>query len=294
MRNNQKKHIPYLYSGPALILIFGAVIYPILYCIYISFTNLNIYHWKSFDFIGIDNYIRVLTGLDAQFYVVLLRTVVWTAINLALQLFIGLGLAMLLNIEELKGRGIMRTLLIIPWAIPGYISALVWKGMFNYDFGIVNAILHSVGIPKIYWLTDPFFAMVACIVTNVWLATPFIMLVCSGALQSIDKTMYEAAELDGASGLSRFRFITFPLIKPVIMPAMIFTAFVTFKQFDIIYLMTGGLAGKTDVALTYAYNYAFNSRNHSISATFSVIIFLILLVLTFINMKMSKADKDIY
>ncbi|MDF2881455.1 MAG: permease component of ABC-type sugar transporter [Clostridiaceae bacterium] len=291
----KKKGRPYIYIAPSLIGIILIEVLPILYCVYISFTNMNMYHWRNYQFIGLASYTKVLKGLDSEFYMVLLRTIFWTVINLVLQVGFGIFLALILNIKELKFKGIMRTLLILPWAIPGYISSLIWKGMFNFDFGIVNTIFVRLGMHKIEWLTSPTYGLIACIVVNVWLATPFMMTVCLGALQSIDSSLYEAAEIDGANTFHKFKSITLPLIRPMLIAPIILTTFLTFKQFDIIYLMTGGLGGKLDVVITYAYNKAFVTKNYSYSSAFSVIIFIILLVFTVINMKAtSRKEKADY
>lgn len=291
--SNKKKVMPYLYITPSLVGILVIVVLPILYCVYISLTNMNMYHWRSYEFVGLESYIKVLKGLDGEFYAVLLRTIVWTVINIVLQVALGLFLAMLLNIKEVKFKGIMRTLLILPWAVPGYISSLIWKGMFNYDFGMVNTLLAKLGLHRIEWLTSPTYGMIACIIVNVWLATPFMMTVCLGSLQSIDSSYYEAADMDGANAFDKFFKITLPLIKPMLVAPIILTSFVTFKQFDIIYLMTKGLGGKLDVVITYAYNKAFTTKNYAYSSAFSVIIFLILLALTLINMKAAKGEEDV-
>lgn len=294
MENSKaRKIMPYVFTTPATILIFVLVAFPIFYCIYISFTNLNMFHWSQFGFTGVDNYTRLLSSIDSEFFYVLLRTLLWTAVNIVLIVAIAIGLALLLNMKELKFKGIMRTILILPWAVPSYITSLMWKGMFNYDFGIINAILEKIGIGRIEWLTSPVYGMTACIIVNVWLSVPFMMLVCLGALQGIDHTYYEAAEMDGAGAFSKFFKITIPLIKSALVPAVILTIFITFKQFDIIYLMTGGLAGKLDVVMTYGYNLAFNAKNYSLSAAYSVIVFIILLVLTLTNMKLTRASKEV-
>lgn len=289
----RRKSVPYLYVSPALIGIGMIVVFPIIYCIYISFTNMNLYHWNNYEIIGFKNYGRVLGSIDSEFYMVLFRTILWTVINVFLQVALGMFLALLLNMKELKFKGLMRTLIIIPWAVPGYISSLVWRGMFNYDFGIINTMLTKIGLGRVEWLTTPTYGMIACIIVNVWLATPFMMLVCLGSLQSVDGSYYEAAEMDGATTIDKFFKITLPIIKPILLPPIIMTTFVTFKQFDIIYLMTRGLGGELDVVITYAYNKAFITKNYSFSAAFSVIIFMILLAFTFINMKAAKADEGV-
>ena len=293
----EKKKIkltPYLYVTPSTLLILLLCIYPMVYTFIISFTNLNMYHWRNPSFIGLKNYINILGRLESNFLVVVLRTIWWTILNMVIHVFLAFVLALLLNIDKLKLRGIYRTILILPWAVPGYISTLIWKGMFNYDFGAINAILNKIGINSIDWLNNPTNAFIACIIVNVWLATPFMMIICLGALQSIDKNIYESADIDGATYLQKLRYLTIPLIKPIMLPAVIITIFVTFKQFDVVYLLTRGLAGKTDLLITYAYNKAFTEYNYGYSAAFSVIIFILLLALTNFRNKMVKSSQEVY
>ena len=292
--NGKIKITPYLYVSPSTLLIMLLCIYPMVYTFILSFTNLNMYHWKNPSFIGLKNYINILGRLDSDFFAVVFRTIIWTILNMVIHVSLAVILALLLNIEKLKFRTIYRTILILPWAVPGYISTLIWKGMFNYDFGAINAILNKIGIESVNWLNDPVNAFIACIIVNVWLATPFMMIVCLGALQSIDKSFYEAAEIDGATGYQKFKYLTLPLMKPAMLPAIIITIFVTFKQFDVVYLLTRGLAGKTDLLITYAYNRAFTDYNYGYSAAFSVIIFILLLVLTRFRKKLIKSAEEVY
>ncbi|QAA34785.1 carbohydrate ABC transporter permease [Clostridium manihotivorum] len=294
MNEKRRSLLPYLYLTPGMLIIVTLCIYPIIYTIVLSFTNLNMYHWANPSFIGIDNFIKIFSSLDGGFIEVILRTIVWTALNMIIHVGLALVLALLLNMEKLKFKGFYRTMLILPWAVPGYISTLVWRGMFNYDFGAINQILKSIGLNSVEWLSNPKTAMIACIIVNVWLATPFMMIVCLGALQSIDKSYYEVAELDGASIFQNFRYITFPLMKPAVLPAIIITLFVTFKQFDVVYLLTRGMAGKTDLVITYAYNKAFTDYNYGYSAAFSFIIFVILLLITSFRRRMINSAEEVY
>lgn len=291
---NKDTITPYLFMSPSLILILLIAIYPIIYTFIISATDLNMNHWKNPSFTGLSNFIKILGSLDGEFFQVLLRTVLWTVINMVVHVALAIVLALVLNIEKLKFKGLYRMILILPWAVPGYISTLIWKGMYNYDFGAINIILKSIGLQPIDWLTKPLNAFAACSIVNVWLATPFMMVVILGALQSIDKSYYEAAILDGATAMQKFKYITFPLLKPAVMPAVVITMFVTFKQFDIVYLLTKGLAGKTDLVITYAYNKAFSDFNYGYSAALSVIIFLILILITSFRKKLMKGAEEVY
>ena len=138
--------VAYLWSAPSLFLILLIVVFPILYTAYISFTNMNVYHWNNYEFIGLHNYIEALTVFDNGFLKALLITVVWTVVNMVLQVVIAYVLASLLNIKKLRLRNVYKTLLIFPWAMPGYVSILLWKtGMFNSQFGLLNQMMEPFG-----------------------------------------------------------------------------------------------------------------------------------------------------
>ncbi len=286
MKKNNNEKSAHIFTLPANIVLIIATIFPILYSFYLSFFNMSINHFQDYKFVGLYQYKRIFLNVDSQFFIVIGRTILWTIINLVIQVVIAVLLAMLLNMKDLKFKGIYRTILILPWAVPAYISALIWKGMFNYDFGIINTILKDFGLKPVEWLLNPNIAFIACIIINVWIATPFMMIVALGGLQSIDENLYEAASIDGANRWQKLTNITIPLLKPVMVPAIVLTAFMTFKQFDIIYLVTEGMGGKTDLIITYAYN-TFKSYNYSLSSAYSLVIFFILIIMTIISMKLS-------
>lgn len=285
---HKNMYLPYLYSLPSLFLVGAIVLFPILYTGYISLTNMNIYHWFDFELIGLDNYKTALFVIDTGFLGALLRTILWTVINIILQLIVAFSLAMLLNVKHLKYRHIYKTLLMFPWAIPGYVSILLWKtGMFNSKFGLLNQWLSEIGLESVRWLNNDYTAFISCLVVNLWLALPFMIMIMDGALQSVDITYYESAKLNGANVLQSVRYITIPLIKPVIGPAVIITIFTTFKQFDVIFLLTQQMGAKTGAnihtVLTYAYENAFITNNYGFSSAVSMIIFLLLIIFTLIS-----------
>lgn len=277
-----------------MIFVLVVAIYPIIYTLGMSFTNVNMSHWKDPSFIGVKNYIKILGRVDGEFFAVLLRTVIWTAMNMFIQVVLAVGLALLVNIKDLAGKKVYRLLLILPWAIPGYISTLIWKNMFSYDFGVINMSLVNMGLKPVDWLISPISAFIACTVVNIWLAVPFLMIVTLGALQSIDESLYESATVDGATAIQKFKFITLPLLRPSVAPAVIITLFVTFKQFDVIYLMTKGLGGKTDVLITYAYNKGFVDFNYGYSAALSIMIFGLLILITSFRKKILDGAEEVY
>ena len=284
MKNRRKDTlISYAWSGPSLVLIALMVVFPILYTAYISLTNMNVYHWFDFTIIGLDNYFRALFVFDSGFLSALLATTLWTAVNMIFQLVIAFTLVSLLNIRKLKLRRLYKTLLMFPWAMPGYVSILLWKtGMFNTQFGLLNQWMEKLGHEAVRWLSSDVSAFLCCTVVNLWLALPFMIMIMDGAMQSIDRSYFESAVLDGATWLERTRYITIPAITPIIAPAVIITVFTTFKQFDVVYLLTQQAGAKTGsgfhTILTYAYENAFITNNYGYSSAISMIIFVLLLV----------------
>lgn len=284
MRKKQKEALKsYAWSAPSLILIGLMVVFPILYTGYISLTNMNVYHWFNFTIVGLDNYIRALFVFDSGFLSALLATIVWTAVNMALQLVIAFTLANLLNVKKLRLRKLYKTILMFPWAMPGYVGILLWKtGMFNTQFGLLNQWMEKLGLQAMRWLSSDVSAFISCTVVNLWLALPFMIMIMDGALQSIDRSFYESARLDGAGTLAQARYITLPAMRPMIAPAVIITVFTTFKQFDVVYLLTQQAGAKTGsgfhTILTYAYENAFITNHYGYSSAISIIIFILLIV----------------
>ncbi len=276
----------YLVSAPSLLLISLIVVFPIVYTGYISFTNMNTYHWFQFDVIGFDNYVRAVSVFDSGFLSALFGTVLWTIANMALQLVIAFVIANLLNVRRLKLRNVYKTILMFPWAMPGYVSILLWKtGMFNSEFGLLTKWMRDMTGITVRWLsTDPG-AFLTCTLVNLWLALPFMIMIMDGGLKSIDKSFYESAYLDGAGPIRQAISITVPCLKPVIAPSVLITVFTTFKQFDVVYLMTLRVGAQTGshfhTIITYAYENAFITNNYGYSSAISIMIFALLIAFSF-------------
>ncbi|AGB40097.1 permease component of ABC-type sugar transporter [Halobacteroides halobius DSM 5150] len=278
----EKNRFAYLMLLPAFIGVFFVIIYPFFYNLKLAFSDLNMYSMRAFikngtlNYIGFKNFVEVVTTSD--FWTVFGRTIVWTVVNVACHVGFGILLAILLD-RDMKLKGIYRTLLVIPWAIPQYIVILVWKGMFNYRFGAINLMLNKLGFESIAWLSDPTTGFLAAIIVNVWLGIPFMMMIALGGLQSIDPNYYEAAEIDGASNWQQVKNVTLPLLKPVMIPAVILGVVWTFKNLKVIFMLTAGtLTGKIDILVTYVYKAAFTYYRYGYAAAFSFVIFLILLI----------------
>ncbi len=314
--NFERNRIAYFYILPAFLIMGFVVLYPFFYNIVISLSNMNLTHFRDWKFVGLRQYMAVLS--EPKFYEVFLKTVLWTVINVFFHVTIGVALALLLN-RPLRGRAIFRTLLILPWAVPQYITALTWRGMFNYRYGAINLWLAkfkpvldpiidglnrflqpvlglTLAHPPYEWLSTPTGAFAAALITNIWLGFPFMMVVALGGLQSIPKELYEAARVDGASRWMQLRKITLPLLKPVMIPAISLGVIWTFNNFNVIWLVSDGgkPADKTHILVSYVYREVFNYYRYGYAAALSMIIFLILLVFGINFIKRTRATEAVY
>ncbi|MGC9170676.1 MAG: carbohydrate ABC transporter permease [Thermoproteus sp.] len=276
----------YLYILPVVILVAFLYLYPIAYTVYISFTNFNLYHFFEYQWVGLSNYITVLTG--GTFWQVLANTAIWTVGSLAPMIAVGFLLALILNQKDLKERSVFFTLLLVPWAFPAFISLIVWQGMWNWKYGIVNKVLAMFGIRPIDWFDIVPMAWVMLILTNLWLSFPYYTSVFLSALQSIPEELYSIAEIDGASRLARFRYITLPLMRKTIAFVAIGGFTFTWNNFYPIYILTGGGPGNaTNILVVYAYQAAFNNSLYNFAAVYSVIDAVILIAMAVIMLKYS-------
>ena len=296
MNGKRKNHLKsWMISSPALILIGLIVVFPILYTAYISLTNMNTYHWFNYDIIGLKNYARAVTVFDSGFLEALGNTILWTAVNMVFQLVIAFVIANFLNVPGLRLRNVYKTILMFPWAMPGYVSILLWKtGMFNSQFGLLTQWMEQLSGQMIRWLQNDVSAFICCTVVNLWLALPFMIMIMDGGLKSIDRSYYESATLDGAGPIRQAIGITVPCLKPIIGPSVMITLFTTFKQFDVIYLMTQQVGSQTGAhihtVITYAYENAFITNNYGYSSAISVMIFLMLIVFAQMTNRRKEAD----
>jgi len=290
----KRSRMAYFYVAPAFLVMGFVVVYPFLYNIVISLTNMSLTHFKQWRFIGLLQYVRVFS--EPIFYQVLLKTVLWTGINVFFHVVIGVTLALLLN-RPLPGRALFRTLLILPWAVPAYITALTWRGMFNYRYGAVNLILVKLfHLEPVEWLSTPMGSFMACLITNIWLGFPFMMVIALGGLQSIPQELYEAAEVDGAGRWHRLRHITLPLLKPVMIPAISLGIIWTFNNFNVIWLVSDGgkPADSTHILVSYVYKAVFNYYRYGYAAALSMVIFGILLIISINFIKRTKGTRGVY
>lgn len=282
------QRLAYAFLMPALLTVGLVILFPFFYNLVISFSNLSLRTFQDWQITGFQNYSAVLT--DPQFYTILWKTVLWTAVNIFFHLSLGVLLAILID-QTLPAKPLLRTLLIIPWAVPQYISALTWRGMFNQEFGAINQVLRDyLMMEPVQWLSKPFEAFSACVLTNVWLGFPFMMMVALGGLQSIPKELYEAARVDGANAWQRFWRITWPLLQPVLIPATVLGGIWTFNNLNVVWLVSNGgePADQTHILVSYVYKSAFDLYRYGHSAALSMVIFGLLLIATLFYLRVQR------
>jgi arabinogalactan oligomer/maltooligosaccharide transport system permease protein len=283
---------------PVVLVLAVLVFYPLVQGIWMSFTDINEANQavevcrktlgggevcepnpSRWSFTGLENYTNLLTGQVGNFWQLFRITLIWTFVCVFFHYTLGLGLAVLLN-REIRGRGLYRVLLIIPWAIPAFVASFAWKFIFDRDYGIINAVLVALGQSRIDFFDTTAKSLTAVIIVNIWLGVPFMMVALLGGLQSVPGELYEAAEMDGATAWQRFVNVTLPSLRPVSASVILLGTIWTFNMFPIIFLMSrGGPGGTTDILVTGAYKAAFEGiRDYSLAATYGVLILSILIV----------------
>lgn len=301
-----KRRIAYFFIAPAVIATVLLVFYPLVNGVYLSFTNADKFNSAkviggkftphSYELqCGIDsnkddlvspasclrNYINIFQDERYYFWQVFGQTLIWTVANIVPHILLGLGLALLLN-RNIRYRAFYRVALILPWAVPSYISAFVWKFLYNSEYGFINNFFGT----NINWFADPTSAMIAVVIANTWLAVPFNMVTMLGGLQSIPGDLYEAAEVDGANWRQKFTGITLPMLRPVMMTAVLLGVIWTFNSFNVIFLVSQGAPSRqTEILATWAWRLGRDQEQYGISAAYSVIILLLLLFFSFVYIR---------
>ncbi len=320
--------LAYTLLSPAAVAILAFMIYPLLFNVLLAFSDLKrstfscyspvargeckLDHLYGLDFAvqnfrdvffqtnkagEITGWGRLLRTADSTFPILLGRTAIWTIVNVVFHLGGGMALALILN-QKVKFKGIYRALIVIPWAIPGTIVGLTWHQEFNTQYGFVNQLLGVLGIAPVNWLNDPTYAFIAVLFVNIWLGIPFYMVMLLGGLQSISADYYEAAQMDGANAWQRFKSVTMPLLRPILIPAMTLDVIWTFNNLNVIYLVTeGGPQESTNILVTALYNAAFGkaaTTQLGFASAFSIVIFVILFIFAVVWITTSGGLKEIY
>lgn len=263
---------------PTLIAIFGVVLVPFISSLILSLQRRDVGRPQLDGFVGLGNYLKLLQ--DARFLNSLSVTIFFSLTSVVLELILGVAIALVLN-EQFKGRGFVRGLIILPWALPSIVNAAMWQWIYNADYGVLNALLTQLGLVGKYqiWLANPKAAMALIILANVWKETPFAVLLVLAALQGIPRDIYEAAKVDGASVWQRFRFITLRLLMPVIMVIGFLQTLWGLQTFELVYIITsGGPASATELLSLRIYAQTFRSLRFGYGASIAYLTGLIVLI----------------
>ncbi|MCP3817514.1 sugar ABC transporter permease [Streptomyces sp. A3M-1-3] len=276
--------------APVVVVLGALVLYPLARGIYLSLTDANSQNIgrtigvneipDSFSWVGLENYTEILSGADGSFWPHFLWTIVWTAVCVAFHYGIGLGLALLLN-RKLRGRTFYRLVLILPWAVPTFVTVFSWRLILADEGGILNTALGWLQLPQPAWLSEVLWQRTAAIMVNVWVGVPFMMVSLLGGLQSINGDLYEAAEMDGTTPWQRFRHVTLPGLRSVSSTVILLGVIWTFNQFVVIFLLFGRTgAPEAQILVTWAYRLGFGQdpRDYAGSAAYGVIILSMLIV----------------
>jgi ABC-type sugar transport system permease subunit len=276
---------------PALLTVLLVALFPLVWTLWesIHLHDLRM-PWLGRPFVGIDNYVEAFA--DPRFRDALGHTAFFAVTSVTLELVIGLWLALALN-RAFRGRGLVRAAVLIPWAIPTVVSALLWRFMFEGQHGIANTVLVELGALRepVVWFIQPVAAWVPVVLADVWKTTPFVALLLLAGLQNIDASLYEAARIDGASAWRQFRYVTLPLLKPAIVVALIFRTMDAFRVFDLIYALTGGGPGtSTEPIALYTFNVLLQNLQFGYGSALSVIVFLITFGLALLYIRFLGAE----
>ncbi len=304
-RNLIDNGFPYLIMSPGFLLLVFVVVFPILFVLFLAFTNYDLYHSppaKLVDWVLFKNFVDIfkIDMWRQTFFSVLSWTLVWTFVATTFQVALGIFLAIIVNQKDLKGKAIIRTVFILPWAVPAFVSILVFAGMFNESFGAINRdILGFLGIEGLPWMTEPLFTRIALISIQTWLGFPFIFAMTTGVLQSISQDLYEAATVDGASNFQKFKNITMPLVLYAIAPVLITQYTFNFNNFNIIYLFNGGgpaitgqNAGGTDILISWIYRLTMTSAQYSKAATLTMLLSIIVISVAIWQFRRTKSFQE--
>ena len=279
-----RRAVPLLLLLPAVAVIVAVLVYPVAYGAYLSLFNYQMTLSPERTFTGLANYQKLFN--DADFLNSAWVTARFTLMTVALEFAVGLGIALLLTLE-FPARALFRALVLLPLMVPPLVSGLLWRLMYDHELGVLSYFVRVLGGDPPVFLGDPDIALLAVSVTEVWRATPFMVLVLLAALQSVPHELHEAAQIDGASAAQRFMAVTFPLILPVVLIALLFRTVDVLRTFDLIFLLTSGGPGTTTEVLSmFIYRYGFQSFDMGLTSAASMILFVLTLIICLVYLRL--------
>lgn len=289
----REERLAWYMASPALLVIAAIALFPLLWVIWESFHAHDLRTpWLGRPFVGLENYSTALT--DGRFWGALLHTAIFTLGSVSLEILFGLLLALVLN-RAFRGRGVVRAAVLVPWAIPTVVAALLWRFLFDNQAGVANAIAGGLGLIEepFIWFLDATAAWVPVILADVWKTTPFVALLLLAGLQGIDESLYESARLDGASPAQEFFYITLPLLKPTLLVVLLFRTLDALRVFDLIYVLTGGGPGvATEPIALYTFTTLLQDLQFGYGAALSVLIALIAGLIALLYVRLLRAAPE--
>src|SRR5688572_28171497 len=279
---SEERRLAALLLSPAMIVIALVAAYPIGYAIWLSLTEYSLQTPGAWRFVGFENYADAFGSTD--FWDAVKNTFIFTFFSVGLELAIGLGMALAMH-EAFRGRGLLRTVVLVPWAVLTVVSAITWRTLFEPELGLAPQIFDALGIFNgVVWLGQEGYAMAVLILADVWKTAPFMALLLLAGLQVIPDDVYDAAKVDGATTWQRFRRITVPLLMPAILVALIFRTLDALRIFDLPYVLTGGSNGTTTLSLI-AHQELTTNRLIGYGSALSVLTFIIVMAVSFIYIR---------
>lgn len=279
---------------PAILIVLWQIYYPVLRGIMMAFQNYNIYNLSKVKFVGLDNFKELLTpGPFNSFIRTMKNTAIWVFGSLIPQFLLGFAIAMLLR-RSFRGRGIYQGVISFPWAVSGFIIGIMWRWMFNGTSGVINDVLQNIGLidQPIGWLSSASTSLLSVIIANVWYGIPYFVIMITAALQSVPQDLYEAADMDGANPFAKFRVITFPHIKSVLVLTCLLRVIWIFNGPEAIISMTnGGPGGSSQIMTSYMYT-LINSLDYGKASAIGVICTVILTVYTIFYLKITSLNEE--
>lgn len=304
-KNSWDTAFPYVLIGPGFLLLVFVVLLPLLFMTGIAFTNYNLYNAPPrnlLNWVGFQNFINLFTLAEwrSTFISVLSWTLTWTFVATTLQISLAMFLAIITNDPRVKFKKLIRTILILPWAIPAFVSIIIFSALFNDNFGAINnAIIEPLLGMSIPWMSNVMWTRIAIIAIQVWLGFPYVYALFSGVLQSVSDDWYEAADMDGATRWQKFTNITFPHLMYATGPLLLTQYTFNFNNFNIIYLFNEGgpairgqNAGGTDILISWVYGLTFNNQQFSMAAAISLILGLMIAIVAFFQFRRSSSLQD--
>ena len=285
----KEARVAWMMIAPALIALCVVAVYPVLRTLWLSMHEMNLKRPQSgYPFIGLSNFAQIFS--DKRALVNIGFTFQFTITTVLLELFFGFAAALLMN-RPFRGRGLTRAAILIPWAIPTSVSAMMWKFIYNDQYGLFNDVLMKLGVISSYqsWLSTVDGTFMALVITDVWKTFPYMALLILAGLQMLPEELYESAKIDGANSIKRFAYITLPLIKRTLLVALLFRTLDAFRVFDLISVMTGG-ANRSESIAIYAHKQMMSFLNFGYGSALAVIIFVVVLSISLVYMKFIGRD----